>query len=372
MRSTSSSSPVAPASATVKATWSKPTDNSTFTTTTPIDFVISLDRGLVTDGAAVYLNLAVPGPSAGPFRVDTASGSDKDLKFTFTPTCPNHNGACVSGSATAYNGRYTASLSGAVTGSRTVVLQIPPAAPGNVTAVATGPTERLRRFVSLQPEVKGVLQHVGVTSAFTMARRKALAIELAPLRERALEGHPWREWAEAGAAASRMPGAQSRWSGGKDLSWEPLRPELVVEVAYDHMQGNRFRHTAQFRRWRLDKKPRDCTYDQLEVVPPEELATIFAADRRRRTGGSARSTGPDQNEPTGDEHERGSGRPGSAPFSSSECEYRALADRRSRDLELGTGVIAEKLPYDLLGDSCWNDVRQEGPPHNGPTWDSGC
>jgi ATP-dependent DNA ligase len=72
-----------------------------------------------------------------------------------------------------------------------------------------------------------------------------------------------------------MPGGQSRWSQGKDLSWEPLRPELVVEVAYDHMQGDRFRHTAQFRRWRPDKKPSDCTYAQLEVVPPQELAAIF-------------------------------------------------------------------------------------------------
>jgi ATP-dependent DNA ligase len=76
-----------------------------------------------------------------------------------------------------------------------------------------------------------------------------------------------------------MPGGQSRWSGGKDLSWEPLRPELVVEVAYDHMQGNRFRHTAQFRRWRTDKKPRDCTYAQLEVVAPQELAVLFAGGR---------------------------------------------------------------------------------------------
>jgi ATP-dependent DNA ligase len=76
-----------------------------------------------------------------------------------------------------------------------------------------------------------------------------------------------------------MPGAQSRWSGGKDLSWEPLRPELVVEVAYDHMQGSRFRHTAQFRRWRTDKKPSECTYAQLEIVPPQELAAIFAGDR---------------------------------------------------------------------------------------------
>ena len=77
----------------------------------------------------------------------------------------------------------------------------------------------------------------------------------------------------------RMPGGQSRWSQGKDLSWEPLRPELVLEVAYDHMQGDRFRHTAQFRRWRSDKKPTDCTYDQLEVVPPQELAAIFPRGR---------------------------------------------------------------------------------------------
>ena len=76
-----------------------------------------------------------------------------------------------------------------------------------------------------------------------------------------------------------MPGGHSRWSGGKDLSWEPLRPELVVEVAYDHMQGDRFRHTAQFRRWRTDKRPKECTYAQLEVVPPQELAAIFAGGR---------------------------------------------------------------------------------------------
>ena len=73
----------------------------------------------------------------------------------------------------------------------------------------------------------------------------------------------------------RVPGAQSRWSAGKDLSWEALRPELVVEVAYEHMQGDRFRHTAQFRRWRIDKKPSDCTYAQLEVVPPYEIKEIF-------------------------------------------------------------------------------------------------
>jgi ATP-dependent DNA ligase len=76
-----------------------------------------------------------------------------------------------------------------------------------------------------------------------------------------------------------MPGGQSRWSQGKDLSWEPLRPELVVEVAYEHMHGPRFRHMAHFRRWRTDKPPSDCTYAQLEVVPPQELAEIFSSGR---------------------------------------------------------------------------------------------
>ena len=128
----------APAYATVKATWAKPTDNSTYTSMSPIEFAVSLERGLVTDGAAVNLNLAVPGPTPGPFKVDTATGSDGDLRFTFNPACPNHAGACAQGSATAYNGRYTASLTGAVTSSRTIVLQVPPAAPSSVTATATG------------------------------------------------------------------------------------------------------------------------------------------------------------------------------------------------------------------------------------------
>lgn len=122
----------------------------------------------------------------------------------------------------------------------------------------------------------GVLQHVGVCASFTAAKRKELVNFLAPYRERALEGHPWAGWATDAAAGSRMPGGQSRWSQGKDLSWEPLRPELVVEVAYEHMQGNRFRHMAQFRRWRTDKQPKDCTYAQLEVVTPLELKEIFA------------------------------------------------------------------------------------------------
>ena len=127
---------------------------------------------------------------------------------------------------------------------------------------------------------RGRLQHVGVTSAFTMAMRKELVHELAPLRERALEGHPWREWADAMSQYSgRMPGAQSRWSAGKDLSWEPLRVERVCEVKYDHMQGDRFRHAAVFLRWRPDKPPADCRYDQLEVTPAYELARVFGASR---------------------------------------------------------------------------------------------
>ncbi|HET6890754.1 MAG TPA: ATP-dependent DNA ligase [Pyrinomonadaceae bacterium] len=126
----------------------------------------------------------------------------------------------------------------------------------------------------------GRLQHVGVCSSFAESKRRELTEFLAPYRENAFANHPWKHWAEQGLEnnenARRMPGAQSRWSHGKDLSWEPLRPELVVEVAYDHMQGDRFRHIAHFRRWRKDKKPDDCTYDQLEVVPPHELSTIFS------------------------------------------------------------------------------------------------
>ena len=124
----------------------------------------------------------------------------------------------------------------------------------------------------------GKLQHVGVTSSFTMARRKELAQELEPLRARAMAAHPWREWAAPeGSEISRMPGGQSRWSAGKDLSWEPLRIERVCEVKYDHMQGDRFRHAAVFLRWRPDKPPRDCRYDQLEVTPAYELEKVFGA-----------------------------------------------------------------------------------------------
>jgi ATP-dependent DNA ligase len=123
----------------------------------------------------------------------------------------------------------------------------------------------------------GRLQHVGVASSFSMAMRRALAKELAPLRKDALQDHPWREWAGAAAESSRMPGGQSRWSAGKDLSWEPLRPQRVCEVKYDHMQGDRFRHAALFLRWRPDKPPRECRYDQLEVTKPYELEKIFSS-----------------------------------------------------------------------------------------------
>jgi ATP-dependent DNA ligase len=122
---------------------------------------------------------------------------------------------------------------------------------------------------------KGTLHHVGVTSAFTMARRRELVEELAPLRKDALENHPWRGWATAGDTA-RMPGGQSRWSAGKDLSWEPVRIERVCEVKYDHLQGDRFRHATTFLRWRPDKRPEDCRYDQLEVTKPYELEKVFA------------------------------------------------------------------------------------------------
>jgi ATP-dependent DNA ligase len=126
----------------------------------------------------------------------------------------------------------------------------------------------------------GSLQHVGVAASFTDAKRRELVSFLEPYRENARADHPWKAWAgDAEGTAQRMPGAKSRWSQGKDLSWEPLRPELVAEVAYDHMQGTRFRHVAHFRRWRTDKRPRDCGYAQLEVVPPHELSAIFESGR---------------------------------------------------------------------------------------------
>src|SRR2546423_6142800 len=123
----------------------------------------------------------------------------------------------------------------------------------------------------------GKLHHVGIAASFTTAKRRDLVGELAPLRQRALENHPWRDWAGVEEGDQRMPGASSRWNRGKDLSWEPLRPERVCEVAYDHLQGDRFRHATHFQRWRPDKDPRSCRYDQLEETPAYELGRIFGA-----------------------------------------------------------------------------------------------
>jgi ATP-dependent DNA ligase len=123
----------------------------------------------------------------------------------------------------------------------------------------------------------GTLHHVGVTASFSMDRRRTLVEELAPYRMTDLEGHPWRHWAASEETGGRVPGAPSRWNAGKDLRWEPLRPELVCEVAYDHLQRDRFRHGTTFRRWRPERTPTSCTYDQLEVVVPEELVSVFGA-----------------------------------------------------------------------------------------------
>ncbi|WNV73947.1 ATP-dependent DNA ligase [Geodermatophilus sp. DSM 44513] len=125
----------------------------------------------------------------------------------------------------------------------------------------------------------GDLQHIGVAASFPMARRAELVEELAPYRAEALETHPWREWANAELQADgehRMPGAQSRWNAKKDLSWVPLRPELVVEVKYDQLEGRRLRHTGHFLRWRPDREARSCTYDQLEVPVRYDLAEVLA------------------------------------------------------------------------------------------------
>ena len=161
-----------PALAAISATWSKPTDNSTYTSATPIDIAVSLNRGsvgLTADPAAVYLNIAVPGPAPGPFRVDTASGSsDRDLAFTFTPACPNHAGACAQGSPPAYNGRYTISLSGGASGSRTVSVEVPPAVPTGVQAAATGQRRvKVIWAANTEPDLTGydVFTEDGVTVA---------------------------------------------------------------------------------------------------------------------------------------------------------------------------------------------------------------
>jgi len=128
---------------------------------------------------------------------------------------------------------------------------------------------------------EGTLHHVGVTASFKTRDREKLVDELAPLRENALDDHPWAGWARAADEDGRMPGAQSRWSAGKNLSWEPLRIERVVEVRYDFMQGDRFRHATTFLRWRHDKAPRDCTYDQLDEPAPALDLDAFVRTTRR-------------------------------------------------------------------------------------------
>jgi ATP-dependent DNA ligase len=124
---------------------------------------------------------------------------------------------------------------------------------------------------------EGTLHHVGVATSFSASRRRELVGDLADLREGALEGHPWRSWAEAEAGDGRMPGAASRWNAGKDLGWEPLRVERVAEVSYDHLQGDRFRHATRLVRWRPDREPSSCTYTQLETPVPEALAEVFGS-----------------------------------------------------------------------------------------------
>jgi ATP-dependent DNA ligase len=139
-------------------------------------------------------------------------------------------------------------------------------------------------------DANGSLQHIGVASSFSGEARKRLLGELAPLRSDALEGHPWRDWADADEFA-RMPGAQSRWSAGKDLSWEPLRIERVCEVKYDHLQGRRFRHATTLVRWRPDRRPSSCRYDQFAVTPPFELERVFAAGAAETPPPPARDSG---------------------------------------------------------------------------------
>jgi ATP-dependent DNA ligase len=128
----------------------------------------------------------------------------------------------------------------------------------------------------------GVLHHVGVSASFTLARRKELLDELAPYRQDAMRDHPWLGWLEdmnaAAEAGQRLPGAVSRWTGKKDLSWEPVRAELVAEVGYEAMEGDRFRHTAHFKRWRPDRTPESCTYEQLERPIRFDVDAVLAGN----------------------------------------------------------------------------------------------
>ena len=123
----------------------------------------------------------------------------------------------------------------------------------------------------------GQLHHIGVASSFTAAKRPELREFLKPYEDRALDDHPWREWLDAQAheAGQRLPGGQSRWNADKDLSWVPVRAELVAEVAYENLLNGRLRHGARFQNWRPDRDPASCTYAQLEQAAPYELQEIF-------------------------------------------------------------------------------------------------
>jgi ATP-dependent DNA ligase len=127
---------------------------------------------------------------------------------------------------------------------------------------------------------EGKLHHVGVASGMAAKLRTELLQDVEPLRKNALKDHPWKDWAEAvqenAATGARMPGGPNRWNANKDMSWEPVRLERVVEVEFEGLLNGRFRHNGRFRRWRPDKDPGDCTYDQLETIPPAELREMFA------------------------------------------------------------------------------------------------
>ena len=135
---------------------------------------------------------------------------------------------------------------------------------------------------------EGTLHHVGVAAGFTVKQRRELLAELEPMTEGAIEGHPWQHWAEAmREEAGRMPGAQSRWNAGKDLSWVPIRVERVAEVTFGQLQSGRFRHGVRLVRWRPDRTPDSCTYDQLDVADPVRFDELFRRVERHSRSGSA-------------------------------------------------------------------------------------
>ncbi len=127
-------------------------------------------------------------------------------------------------------------------------------------------------------DADGQLHHIGVASSFTAKRRVELLAELEPHHIEDVEGHPWQSWLEAEAhEGQRMPGAPSRWAGGKDASWIPLDASQVAEVTFNQLTAGRLRHPAKFLRWRADREPASCGYAQLYVVPPEELRQVLGA-----------------------------------------------------------------------------------------------